>query len=70
MQGIDKCKLKRFGVENMMFKLVWNSQYGKEVIEDDIEDIKTARYLLGEYRLAFHDNNISIVRQYRQRVKV
>ena len=51
----------------MAYKLVWSSQYGTEVIEEDIETRGEAQYLKGEYLLAFGEVSITIKRQYKIR---
>jgi len=39
-----------------MYQLRWND----EIIEEEIETLDEAEFLQGEYKLAFHDNNIEI----------
>jgi hypothetical protein len=41
------------------YELVWRSQYGTEVI-DEAGDLKTAKYLRGEYQLAYGEGVVSI----------
>lgn len=46
-----------------MFKLVWTSQYGVEVVEEEIETLSKAEYLRNEYLLAYGTGSIEIARQ-------
>jgi len=48
----------------MSYKLVWTSKYGKETIEEEIEDRVEADRLRREYALAFNEGNIVIVREF------
>ena len=39
--------------EREMYSLIWDSQYGKEEIESEIETREEAEYLRAEYQLAY-----------------
>ena len=39
-----------------MYQLRWNN----EIIEDEIETLDEAEFLQGEYKMAFHDDNVEI----------
>lgn len=43
----------------MKYALIWKS----EIIEKEIEALDEARYLQAEYRIAFNDPNITIVKE-------
>ena len=46
----------------MKFVLVWHSQYGKEEI-DEFDSREEARKMQSEYRMAFGEGYISIIKR-------